>query len=60
MINYNIKVIKAGKCKMCGREIWIVTKRDNNKFPNISICPRCERKVKKTKHTDKAESEDKK
>lgn len=56
MINSNIKVIKAGKCVMCGREIWIVKKRDNNKSPNTSICPRCEREVKKAKLTDKEEN----
>lgn len=56
-MNANIKVINAGKCMMCGREICIVTKRSNNKFPNIFFCPRCERKAKKAKLTDKTESE---
>ena len=39
-----IKVINAGNCIVCGREIKIVTKKDNNKkFPNILFCPRCEK-----------------
>ena len=43
----DIRVINAGNCMMCGREIKIVTKRGNNKFPNIFFCPRCERQIVK-------------
>lgn len=54
----NIKVINAGSCMLCGQEIKIVTKRGNNKFPNIFFCPRCEkRRIKKDKL--QTESEDK-
>jgi len=53
----NIKVINAGNCMICGREIKIVTKRENNKFPNIFFCHECEkRRLKKGK--SQAESED--
>lgn len=46
----NIKVINAGNCMICGREIKIVAKRENNKFPNIFFCSRCEKqRVKKGK-----------
>lgn len=52
------KIINAGNCVICGREIKIDTKRDNNKLPNIFFCPKCERqRVKKGK--PRAESEDK-
>ena len=44
-----IKVINAGKCMLCGKEIKIITKKDSNKFPNVFFCPRCERRVKKEK-----------
>jgi DNA-directed RNA polymerase subunit RPC12/RpoP len=45
-----IKVINAGRCMLCGKEIKIVAKRSNNKFPNVFFCPRCEeRRVKKEK-----------
>ncbi len=54
------KVITAGNCMLCGREIKIVIKQGNNKFPDIFFCARCKRKIKKTKLTDKTESEDKK
>lgn len=39
----NIKVINAGNCMICGKEIKIFTKREENKFPNIFFCPKCER-----------------
>lgn len=52
-----IKVINAGKCMLCGREIKIVTKRDNTEFPNVFFCQRCEkRRVEKDKL--QAESEE--
>lgn len=50
----NIKVINAGKCIVCGREIKIDTKKENDKFQNIFFCLRCgERRVRE----DKAQSE---
>lgn len=52
----NIKVINAGNCMICGREIKIVIRRGGNKFPNIFFCPRCERRVYKEKK--KAESKE--
>lgn len=52
----NIKIINAGNCMLCGREIKIVTKRDT-KFPNVFFCPRCEKqRIKKDK--SQAESEE--
>ncbi len=39
----DIKVIYAGNCMLCGRQIKIVTKRGDNKFPNIFFCQKCER-----------------
>lgn len=46
----NIKVINAGNCMLCGRQIKIVAKRGDNKFPDIFFCPRCERlRVKKVR-----------
>lgn len=53
----NIKVINAGNCMICGREIKIVTKRGNNKFPNIFFCPKCE-KQRVNRGKPKTESED--
>jgi hypothetical protein len=44
-----IKVINAGRCMLCGKEIKIVAKRSNNKFPNVFFCPKCEkRRVKES------------
>lgn len=52
-----VKVINAGKCMLCGREIKIVTKRDNTQFLNVFFCPKCEkRRVEKGK--SQAESEE--
>lgn len=52
-----IKVINAGNCMLCGREIKIATKRGNTKFPNVFFCPKCEkRRVEKGK--PQAESEE--
>ena len=51
-----IKVINAGNCMLCGREIKIAARRGNSKFPNIFFCPKCERRVKKA---EPQESEDK-
>ena len=43
-----VKNEHPGNCMICGREIKIVTKRGNNKFPNIFFCPGCEkRRLKK-------------
>lgn len=53
-----IKVINAGNCMLCGKEIKIVTKQGNNKFPNIFFCPRCEKRRQK-KDDLQAESESK-
>lgn len=53
----NIKVINAGNCMLCGREIKMIERRGNNKFPDIFFCPECEkRRVKKDK--PQAESEE--
>ena len=53
----NIKVINAGNCVLCGREIKVIKRRDNNKFPDIFFCPECEkRRLKKDK--PQAESEE--
>ena len=43
----NIKVINAGNCMLCGKEIRIVIRRASNKLPNIFFCPRCEHRVNK-------------
>lgn len=51
----NIKIINAGNCILCGREIKIVTNKKSDKFPKIFFCPRCEHRVNKEKR--KAESE---
>ena len=51
-----IKVIKAGNCIICGREIKIGVRRGNNKTLNIFFCQRCVHRVSKEKY--KAESED--
>ena len=49
----NIKVINAGNCMICGREIKIVTNKKNKKYPNILFCPRCdERRLKKQKESE--------
>lgn len=32
---YEVKVINAGRCMICGREI------NKNKFPDIFFCKRC-------------------
>ena len=52
----NIKVINAGNCMICGKEIKIVAKKKNNKLPNIFFCPKCEKKVRNNK--SEAESEE--
>lgn len=51
-----IKVINAGNCIICGREIKIVARRGNGKTPNIFFCQSCVHRVSKEKY--KAESED--
>lgn len=52
----NIKVINAGNCIICGREIKIDTKKENDKFPNIFFCSRCEeRRVRKDKAQPESE-----
>ena len=43
----DIKVINAGNCRICGREIKIVATRGNNKFPNIFFCPKCDEEMRK-------------
>ena len=40
----SIKVINAGNCMICGREIKIVTNKEKEKYPNIFFCPRCEKR----------------
>ena len=45
----NIKIINAGNCILCGREIKIVTNKKSDKFPKIFFCPRCEHRVNKEK-----------
>lgn len=40
----NIKIINAGNCIRCGREIKMVTNKENYNLPNIFFCPRCEKK----------------
>lgn len=42
----NIKVINAGKCMLCGKQIKIDTKQCGGKLPNIFFCLKCERKLK--------------
>ena len=49
----NIKVINAGNCMICGKEIKIVASRGNNKLPNIFFCPECEKKVRIMKRHNK-------
>lgn len=41
----NIKVITAGNCMLCGKEIKIVTRRCSNNLPNIFFCPECEKQI---------------
>lgn len=54
----HFEIINAGNCMICGREIKIDTKRDNDKFPNIFFCLECERqRVKKGKPQAKSEGE---
>ena len=43
-----IKVITAGNCMMCGEPIKIVTRKDNNKIPNIFFCQKCEKRRKES------------
>lgn len=50
-----IKVINAGNCILCGREIKITVRRGNNKFPDIFFCPECEQKVKKAESQESEE-----
>ncbi len=52
-----VKVINAGNCMLCGREIKIVTKRKNTKLLNVLFCPRCEKR-RMEKGKPQAESED--
>lgn len=54
-----IKVVNAGNCVICGREIKIDIKRGDNKLPNIFFCPECERQ-RMRKGKSLAEGEDKK
>lgn len=51
------KVINAGKCMLCGKPIKIIATKDNDLFPSVFFCPKCEKKAKENKL--KAESEDK-
>jgi hypothetical protein len=41
----DIKVINAGNCVICGREIKIVARRSRGKLPNIFFCTRCEHRI---------------
>jgi len=56
-----IKVINAGNCMICGREIKIVARKDN-KFPNVFFCRECEQKLEediaKTVDGQKEDKED--
>lgn len=45
----NIKVIIAGNCMMYGEPIKIVTRKDDNKIPNIFFCQKCEKRRKENK-----------
>lgn len=53
-----IKVVNAGKCMMCGREIKIAIGRGSGKFPNIFFCSQCEKL--KEGDLDERETESKK
>lgn len=57
----HIQVINAGKCMICGREIKIIAKRSNNKFPDIFFCQKCDperrKKSKEAKDIDEADEE---
>lgn len=41
-----VKVVNAGKCMLCGKEIKI---NKNDIFPNIFFCSKCDNKVKENK-----------
>lgn len=54
----DIKVIHAGNCMICGREIKVVAKREKNKFPNVFFCPKCEERIiKRDKPQTESEEE---
>lgn len=38
----DIKVVNAGNCIICGREIKIVTRKEHYNFPNILFCQKCD------------------
>ena len=42
---------------LCGREIKIVTNKENKKYPNIFFCPKCE-KLRAKKDKPQTESEE--
>lgn len=42
-----IKVVNAGKCMMCGREMKVAIGRGMGKFPNIFFCSQCDEKRRK-------------
>lgn len=37
-----IKVVNAGKCMICGREIKVAIGRGSGKFPNVFFCEKCD------------------
>ena len=42
-----IKVVNAGDCMICGKQIQLVVPRGYNKLPNIFFCPECEKRIVK-------------
>ena len=42
-----LKIITAGNCMMCGKEIKVPIVRGSAKFPNIFFCKECDEKINK-------------
>lgn len=47
-----VKVVNAGKCMLCGKEIKI---HKNDIFPNILFCSECENKLKAESEVERKE-----
>jgi len=48
-----IKVINAGNCMLCGREIKIKANVISNELPNVLFCSECENKIKENKSNER-------
>ena len=47
-----IKVVNAGKCMMCGREMKVAIGRGSGKFPNVFFCEKCEKRIEREEVSD--------